>query len=84
MDTTKVAKNLSNKYSQRLIDRAKKSTADAIKTSSKSAIQKPAQATGDLIGNKITHKMTSSYYKIIDRYLYCQSAVKFCRGYSIT
>ena len=81
MDTTKAAKNLSNKYSQRLIDRAKKSTADAIKTSSKSAIQKPAQATGDLIGNKITHKMASSYYKIIDRYLYCQSAVRF---YSIT
>ena len=61
MDTTKVAKNLSNKYSQRLIDRAKKSTTDAIKTSSKSAIQKPAQATGDLIGNEIADKMTSSY-----------------------
>ena len=61
MDTTKAAKNLSNKYSQRLIDSAKKSTTDAIKTSSKSEIQKPAQATGDLIGNKIADKMTSSY-----------------------
>ena len=27
--------------------------------------------------------MTSSYYKTIDQYLYCRSAVKFLRGYSI-
>ena len=37
----------------------KKSTADAIKTASKRAIQKTAKATGDLINNKITDKMTS-------------------------
>ena len=30
--------HLSNKYSQKLLDRAKKSTADAIKTASKRAI----------------------------------------------
>ena len=35
-----LAKNLSNKYSQRLIDTAKKSTTDALKTSSKRAILK--------------------------------------------
>ena len=34
----KVTKNLSNKYSQKLLDIAKKSTADAIKTVSKRAI----------------------------------------------
>ena len=56
---TKVPKNLSNKYSQKLLDTAKKSTADAIKTSSKKAIQKTAKATGDLIGNKIGDKITS-------------------------
>ena len=37
----------------------KKSTADAIKTASKRAIQKTAKATGDLINNKITDKITS-------------------------
>ena len=32
---TKVAKNMSNKYSQKLVDTAKKSGTDAIKTASK-------------------------------------------------
>ena len=34
------AKNLSNKYSQKLFDSAKKSTTDVIKTASNRAIQK--------------------------------------------
>ena len=42
-----ICKDLSNKYGQKLFDSAKKSTADAIKTASKRAIQKPAEATGD-------------------------------------
>ena len=60
MDThaTKIARNLSNKYSQKLLDSAKKSTADAIKTASKRAIQKTAEATGVFIGNKIADKIT--------------------------
>ena len=37
---TEVAKNMSNKYSQKPLDKATKSTADAIKTNSKRAIQK--------------------------------------------
>ena len=41
----KVAKNISNKYSQKLVDTAKKSVTDAIKTASKRAIQKTAEAT---------------------------------------
>ena len=52
-------KSLSNKYGQKLLDSAKKSTTDAIKTASKRAIQKTAEATGDLIGNKIADKITS-------------------------
>ena len=44
------AKTLSNKYSQKLLDTAKKSSTDPIKTASKRAIQKSAEATGDLIG----------------------------------
>ena len=53
------AKNLSNKYSQKLLDTARKSTTDAIKTASERAIKKTAGATGDLIGNKIADKITS-------------------------
>ena len=60
---TKVAKNMSNKYSQKLVDIAKKSAADAIKTASKRAIQKTAEATGDLAGNKIADKITSASKK---------------------
>ena len=52
-------KSLSNKYGQKRFDSAKKSTTDAIKTASKRAIQKTAEATDDLIGNKIADKITS-------------------------
>ena len=54
-----MGKRLSNKYSQKPLDSAKKSTTDAIKTASKSAIQKTAEVTIDLIGHKITDKITS-------------------------
>ena len=37
--TKNMGKNLSNKYGQKLLDSAKKSTKDAIKTASKRAIQ---------------------------------------------
>ena len=52
-------KNLYNKYSQKLFNSTKKSTTYAIKTSSKRPIQKTAEATGDLIGNKTADKITS-------------------------
>ena len=54
-----IGKNLSNKNSQEIIFTAKKNTTDAIKTASKRAIQKAAEATGDLIGNKIAEKITN-------------------------
>ena len=69
---TKVAKNLSNNYSQILLDTAKKSTTDAIKSASKRAIQKTAEATGDLIGNKIADKITN-ISKNSSRELYSQN-----------
>ena len=53
-----MGKSLSNKYGQNLIDSAQKSTTDVIKTASKRAIQKTAEATGDLIGNKTADKIT--------------------------
>ena len=45
-----IGKSLNNKYGQKLLDSAKKST-DAIKTTSKRAIQKTTEGTGDFIGN---------------------------------
>ena len=54
-----LGKSLSNKYGQKLLDSAIKSTADAIKTASKRAIQKTTEATIDLIGNEISDKITS-------------------------
>ena len=55
---------LSSKYSQKLLDTAKKSTTDVIKTTSKRGIQKTAKAIGDFFGNKIAHKIirTSKKY----------------------
>ena len=54
-----MGKSLSNRYGQKLLDSAKRSTTDSITTASKRAIQKIAEATGDLIGNKIAGKITS-------------------------
>ena len=54
-----MGENLSNNYGQKLVDSAKKSATDVIKTASKSAIQKTAEKTDDLISNKISDKITS-------------------------
>ena len=51
--------HVSNKCSQKRLNTAKKSTMDAIKTAPKNAIQKTAEPTGDLIGNKIADKIKS-------------------------
>ena len=50
---------MSNKYSQNILDSAKKSTIDAVKTASKRAIQKTEKAFGDLIDNTIADEITS-------------------------
>ena len=68
------AKNMGNKYGQKLLDSAEKSTTDAIKTASKRAIQKTAEATGDLIGNKIADKITSVSKKKADKELHNNDA----------
>ena len=51
------AKNMSSRYSQKLLDSAKKYTADAIKIASKRAIQKTAEVACNLINNKIADKL---------------------------
>ena len=53
-----ISKNLSGKYSQKLLDHDKQSAVDALKTSSKRIIQKTAEAAGDLTGNKIANIIT--------------------------
>ena len=50
---------MSNKYSPKLLDSTQKSTADTMKTASNRAIQKTAEAAGDLNGNKIADRITS-------------------------
>ena len=57
-----MGKNLSNRYSQKLLDSAKKSTTDAIKTNSKRAIQK----TGEVINllDNINHQPSRFRTKI--------------------
>ena len=47
------ARKFGDKYGKKLVDTATKTGIDAAKTASKRVVQKPAEATGDLIGNKI-------------------------------
>ena len=58
---------MSDKYSQKLVYTAKKSLTEAIKTASKRAIQKTAEATEDLVGNKIADKITSASKKSLKK-----------------
>ena len=51
-----MGRNLSNKYGQKRLNNAKRSTTDAITTASKRATQKTSEATA---GNKIADKITS-------------------------
>ena len=53
------AKRFGNKYGKKLMDTAAKTEIDAAKTTSKRIFQKTAEATGDLIGNKMADKITS-------------------------
>ena len=55
---------------------SKKSTIDAIKTASKRAIQKTAEATGDLTGNKIAEEITSASKKNLHKMLRRQVKMK--------
>ena len=52
---------MSGKYSPKLLDQDKKSATDALKTPSKRVIQKPTEATGDLIGNKFSDAVANYY-----------------------
>ena len=55
-----IGKNASNNCNQKLLDYAKQSATDALKTASKRLIQKTADITGDWIVFKIADKITQS------------------------
>ena len=52
-------RKIGHKNGTKLIDTATKTEIDAAKTASKRVVQKTAEATRDLIGNKIADKITS-------------------------
>ena len=68
---------MSGKSSPKLLDHTKQSATDALKTSSRRVIQKAAEATGDLIGNKkiykISKKFTSKWFR--DRYKWLRKEI---------
>ena len=53
------ATKFGDNYGKKLLDTATKTGIDFAKTASKGVVQKTAEATGDLIGNKIVEKNTS-------------------------
>ena len=53
------ARKVGAKHGKKLMDTANKTGIDTAKTASKRVVQKTAEATGDLIGNKIADKTTS-------------------------
>ena len=57
------ARNLSDKYSKSLMDKGIDVNKKFAKTAGKKILRKTAKATGDLIGNKIADKITSSSKK---------------------
>ena len=54
-----LVRKLGDKYGKKLRDAATKTEIDAPKATSHRVVQKTAEATGDLIGNKITDKITA-------------------------
>ena len=74
-----ISKYLSRKYGQKLLEHAKQSATDAIKTNSKTAIQNTAIATSNLISDKsfenIHHRIIQKQMKKkkLEKDLYFQS-----------
>ena len=51
------SKKIGDKYGKKVMDTTTKSGMDAAKTASKTVVQKTAEATQDLIGNKMSDKI---------------------------
>ena len=66
--------------SQKLLDQVKESATEALKTASKKAIQKTAEASSVLIGNKIADRITKSQKlcnRIIQKQLQMSMIIKY-------
>ena len=55
-----VGKKMSNKYGRKILDRSMDARKDFAKIAGKKVLTKCAEATGDLIGNKIADRITKS------------------------
>ena len=53
------ARKSGDKHGKKLMDTATKTGIDAAKTASKKVVQETAEATADLVGNKIVDKITT-------------------------
>ena len=86
-----ISKNLRGKYSpgilalrKKVLDHAKESATDAFKATSKRAIQKAAEATVDLIGNKIANKIMGFQTirnKLVQKHLQMSMIKKYLNKY---
>ena len=63
-------KKICSAYSQNVLDHVKQSATGAVKTVSQIAIQKTAEATGDLI-TKPTHLINTWYIKLVKMSIFC-------------
>ena len=57
-DFLSFARKFGDKYGENLMDTAEKQGTSFAKTAGKNIVQRSAEATGDLIGNKIAGKIT--------------------------
>ena len=55
-----VSKSMKNKYGQKILDNSLSAGKDFAKKAGKKVLTKSAEATGDLIGNKIADRITKS------------------------
>ena len=68
----KYSKDLSGKYNKKPVDDAKQSATDALKTTSKAAIQEAAKKDGYLIDIKTTIRLQKIKRRIIQRLIHKQ------------
>ena len=54
------ARNLLSKYGKQLLDTARKTKLDALKTASVKVVHKASEATGEFTGNKIAEKIVKA------------------------
>ena len=54
------AKNIGNKYGRKILDKSMNASKDFAKIAGKKVLHTSAEATGDMIGNKIADRITRS------------------------